>query len=65
MSMSDLKTRSEAAEYLRISVRTLDRRHKEGRIPCVSGQRYGRVLYRQKDLDSYIKACIRRNAERK
>lgn len=65
MSMSDLKTRSEAAEYLRISVRTLDRRHKDGRIPCVSDQRYGRVLYRQKDLDSYIKACIRHNTGRK
>lgn len=64
MSMSDLKTRSEAAEYLRISVRTLDRRHQEGRIPCVSDQRFGRVLYRKKDLDSYIKACIRRNKER-
>lgn len=62
--MSDLKTRSEAAEYLRISVRTLDRRHKDGRIPCVSDHRYARVLYRKKDLDNYIKGCCHK-AERK
>ena len=63
--MSDLKTRSEAAEYLRISVRTLDRRRKEGRIPCVSDHRNAKVLYREKDLDHYIKSCVHRNAGRK
>jgi len=49
-------TRKEAAEYLRISVRTLDKLAQDGEIPYSKlgkGVR-GRVLYRQKDLDAYI-----------
>jgi len=53
--MTILLSRAEAAEYLRISVRTLDRRAHEGKIRFVSDRRGARVHYRQEDLDKYIK----------
>jgi excisionase family DNA binding protein len=49
-------TRKEAAEYLRISVRTLDKLAKEGEIPYSKlgdGIR-ARVVYQHKDLDAYV-----------
>jgi excisionase family DNA binding protein len=45
-------TRNEAAAYLRVSVRTLDSRIKEGRVQAY---RIGHsVLLLQKDLDEYV-----------
>lgn len=52
---SALKSRKEAAAYLGISTRTLARRVDEGALPVVRTCRNGRVQFRQKDLDDYIK----------
>ena len=57
--MDQVMTRQECAEYLRISVRTLDRRIKEGRIRCVQHCPGGRILIRQKDVDKYIRSIVR------
>ena len=49
-------TRKEAAEYLRISVRTLDKLAQKGEIPYSklgNGVR-ARVLYQQRTLDAYL-----------
>jgi predicted site-specific integrase-resolvase len=56
-----LKNRKEAAEALRISVRTLDSYVTAGAIGCVriptltkTGTGRGRVLFRQSDLDLFV-----------
>lgn len=49
-----LLSRSKAAEYLGISVRTLDRRTKARQISFVRPRRGGKVQYLQRDLDHYI-----------
>jgi len=49
-----LFTRTEAAEVLRISVRTLDRRTREGKIHYLSDGRGARVYYRLTDLEAYL-----------
>ena len=52
---SELLNQREAAEFLRISVRTLERRRGEGLQPnfvCVGRRR----LYRLSDLEDFIKA---------
>lgn len=59
-----LMSKKEAAEYLKISQRTLDRRREGGRIPCISDHKGARVHYRQDDLDKYIKVCTRRVGQR-
>jgi len=49
-------TRKEAADYLRISVRTLDSLARKGEIPYSklgNGIR-ARVVYQRKDLDAYL-----------
>jgi excisionase family DNA binding protein len=49
-------TRKEAAEYLRISVRTLDKLAQDGDIPYSklgNGSR-ARVVYQRKNLDAYL-----------
>lgn len=54
-SRSELLNQREAAEFLRISVRTLERWRVEGREPnfvCVGRRR----LYRLADLEDYITA---------
>jgi len=50
-------TRKEAAEYLRLSLRTFDTLVAEGRIPKyrVSVQR---VVFRHEDLDDYVKGNL-------
>ncbi len=50
-------TRKEAADYLRLSLRTFDTLVAEGRIPKyrVSVQR---VVFRRDDLDDYVKANL-------
>lgn len=58
--MTTLMSRIEAAQYLRISVRTLDRRTREGKIPYVSDHHGARVHYRITDLDAYIKKSTRK-----
>lgn len=60
METTTLLTRPEAAEYLRVSVRTLDRRIRNGQIPCMSDHRGARVFFRQCDLEKYIKTSTRR-----
>lgn len=50
-----LKSREEAAAYLGISTRTLSRRVDDGVLPVVRTCRHGRMQFRQKDLDDYIK----------
>ncbi|MBQ2782584.1 MAG: helix-turn-helix domain-containing protein [Oscillospiraceae bacterium] len=49
-----LMTRSQAAEYLAISIRTLDRRTKAHQIPVIRPRRGGKVQYLRRDLDKYI-----------
>jgi len=52
----NLMTRKEAAEYLRISVRTLDKLGHDGEIPYSklgNGSR-ARVVYQRKNLDAYL-----------
>lgn len=51
-SDSQLLTREEAADYLRISVRTLDDMEEAGEIQAVRIR--GRVLYHRETLDAYI-----------
>lgn len=49
-------TRKEAAAYLRISVRTLDKLAQDGEIPYSKlgkGLR-SRVVYQRRDLDAYV-----------
>lgn len=50
-----LLSRQEAAEYLGISTKTLDRRTAEGKIRYISACRGGRVQYRVEHLDKFIK----------
>lgn len=57
MDSAKILSRYEAAEYLRISVRTLDRRQQEGRIQYISDRKHARVQYLQRDLDAYIQRC--------
>lgn len=51
-SDSQLLTREEAADHLRISVRTLDDMEEAGEIQAVRIR--GRVLYHRETLDAYI-----------
>ncbi|MCB1130690.1 MAG: helix-turn-helix domain-containing protein [Verrucomicrobiae bacterium] len=56
-SPSDLLTRSEAAAYLRISVRSIDRNsspHYLGHKPLKKRKVGGLVRYRRKDLDDFL-----------
>lgn len=48
-----LFTRDEAADYLRISVRTLDDMEEAGEIQAVRIR--GRVLYHQETLEAYVR----------
>lgn len=50
-----LMSRAEAAQYLGISTRTLDRRAAQGKIRYISSCRGGRIQYRDSDLERYIK----------
>ena len=53
---TELMTRPEAANYLRISLRKLDALAATGEIPCSKfgkGKR-ARVLYRKQDLERYV-----------
>lgn len=50
-----LLSRHDAAQYLGISLRTLDRRTKDGHIAYISSCRGGRVQYQMRELDKYIK----------
>ena len=56
--MISLLNKHDAAAYLGISVRTLDRRIAAGRLPYVSDRPGARVHFRQSDLDQYIKKNI-------
>ncbi len=49
-----MKTKAEAAEYLGISVRTLERYTRAQRIPAQyeKGKRHARVVYREEDLEA-------------
>mgnify|MGYP006271681975 FL=1 len=53
-----LLTRDEAADYLRISTRTLDAAEAEGEIRAIRIR--GRVLYHRDALDAYIRSCAER-----
>ena len=55
--MCQLLNKKQAAEYLGVSTRTLDRRVTDGRLSYVSDHPGTRVFFRQVDLDKYIKAC--------
>ena len=59
---SPLRTRVEAAEFLRLSVSQLDYLARKGCIPRVkfgTGPR-SRVLYRTHDLEAYVVAHVER-----
>jgi excisionase family DNA binding protein len=56
-------TRREAADYLRIGVRTLDRLvAQRALIPAPISK--GRLLFRRVDLDAHVEALIRQAARR-
>lgn len=52
------KTQQEAADFLRVSPRTLERKRQDG-----SGPKYrkfgARVVYSDEDLGSYVDSCLR------
>jgi predicted site-specific integrase-resolvase len=54
----ELLTREEAAEYLRVSLRTLDGARRAGLLKgaVVSP---GRVVFRRVELDRYVRSCER------
>lgn len=56
MHSSSNLTRKEAAEFLRISVRTLDKLAQDGEIPYskLGNDSRARVVYQRKDLQGYI-----------
>lgn len=54
--MPEILSRTEAAQYLRISTRSLDRRD----IPRISDRPGARVFYQKSDLDAYLKQTRRR-----
>ena len=55
--MMELKTRDEAAKYLRVSTRTLDRLIAERKIRAarIGGERRGRVVFDQAELEAFVK----------
>jgi excisionase family DNA binding protein len=52
--MSPLRTYQEAADYLRISLATIDRMVRANELPSVLIR--GRRLFRIRDLDDYIRS---------
>lgn len=58
-----LLDRTEAAEYLGISTRTLDRRTKEGKIAYISDRPGARVHYQATELEKYIKRNTHKSKE--
>jgi len=61
----ELLTRKEAATYLRLSLRKLDALSASGnlrRVKFGEGQR-ARVLFRKKDLDTFIEVHTSRNQD--
>ena len=64
ITMSPLRTYQEAADYLRISLATIDRMVRANELPSVLIR--GRRLFRIRDLDDYIRShsipgCSTRN----
>lgn len=60
--MSQLLSREQAAMYLGISVRTLDRKRMDGQIPYISECKHARVRFFEKDLNRYL-ATYRRGGQ--
>lgn len=58
-----LMDRAMAANYLGISIRTLDRRTREGKIAYVSDRPGARVHYQSSELDKYIKRSTHRHSK--
>jgi excisionase family DNA binding protein len=57
-NQSSLLTQTEAARFLRVSERTLERWRVEGQGPCFS--KIGRrVVYRAEELDAWVNAQTR------
>ena len=57
---SEIMSRAEAAEYLRISIRKLDYLAEAGELKLIKlgeGKR-SRVLYRRKDIDEFVESNI-------
>jgi hypothetical protein len=61
MAESELLTPKECADYLRRSVRTLDRDRAEG-LGCPYVRIGGRIFYRRSDLDRFIALHVRGDA---
>jgi hypothetical protein len=60
---SDIMTMNEAAEYMRISRRTLERMKADRNGPVwirLSQGRMGKIGYRKSDLDSFIASQVQR-----
>ena len=62
MLSSQLLSRQEGAQYLRISMRTLDRLVRQGRIGYISAGHGCRVLFRERDLVEYLKKNSHKSA---
>jgi len=57
---SEIMSRAEAAEYLRISIRKLDYLAESGELKLIKlgeGKR-SRVLYRRKDIDDFVESNL-------
>ena len=57
MITARLLSRDEAAQYLGISVRTLDRLRATGHLRYIAECKHARVRFTQNDLDKYIRKC--------
>lgn len=53
MSINTVFSRAEAARYLGLSVRTLDRYQREGLLKKCQAKQNGRVIYTDKDLRDF------------
>jgi len=55
----DFLTRHEAAEHLRVSVRSIDQKASDGKIPYykLGNRATSRVVFKLRDLKKYIEKC--------
>ena len=57
--MTRLLTASEAAAQLRRAPATIRGMARRGRLPCICQGQGSPMLFRQEDIDAYVKSCTR------
>jgi predicted site-specific integrase-resolvase len=53
--MDKMFNKAAAAKYLRISVATIDRRRKQGKIACIKNGKL--VFFTEKNLTTFLDSC--------